>query len=63
MKKIAILGSTGSIGTQTLEVVNIMVTYRWKHFLPTEMWSFWKSRPESFIRLSSLSSVRLQQKT
>ena len=20
-----------------------MVTYRWKHFPPTEMWSFWKA--------------------
>ena len=34
MKKIAILGSTGSIGTQTLEIVRENPDYRWRGWLP-----------------------------
>ena len=34
MKKIAILGSTGSIGTQTLKSFAIIRNCRWQHWLP-----------------------------
>ena len=41
MKKIAILGSTGSIGTQTLDVVDMHPElFRWRAWLPEEILNF-----------------------
>lgn len=63
MKKIAILGSTGSIGTQTLEVVENNGDIQVEAFLPTEMWTFSRNRRENLNLLSSLYSARMQRRS
>ena len=48
MKKIAILGSTGSIGTQTLEIVRENKDIEVLELRPEIIYSFWKNRSGVF---------------
>ena len=48
MKKIAILGSTGSIGTQTLEVVRENGDIEVLGLAAEVIFRFWKSRSGNF---------------
>ena len=62
-RQLAILGSTGSIGTQTLEVVEHNGDIQVEALSANGNVELLEKQARSFIRLSSLSSVRLQQKT
>ena len=50
MKKIAILGSTGSIGTQTLEIVRTMAIWRLQHLQQGIILISWRNRSENLSR-------------
>lgn len=49
MKKIAILGSTGSIGTQTLDVISKKKIWKWSGFLLEAILRCLKHRFVGFI--------------
>lgn len=55
MKKLALLGSTGSIGTQALDVVRCIQkegehAVKWRASLPIPIFGFWKSRSGNLNR-------------
>ena len=62
MKKIAILGSTGSIGTQTLEVVRANGDLEITALAAGTNIDLLESRSGSFIRLWRLYGQRKRQK-
>lgn len=62
MKKIAILGSTGSIGTQTLEVVRANKDIEVTALAAEAILIFWRNRSGSSLRRSRRSGTRKKQK-
>ena len=60
MKNIAILGSTGSIGTQTLDVARKNEDLGLLQSVQAKVWRSWKSRSVSFIRFWQQSGMKKQ---
>ena len=60
MKNIAILGSTGSIGTQTLDVARKNEDLGLLQSVQAKVWRSWKSRFVSFIRFWQQSGMKKQ---
>ena len=60
MKNIAVLGSTGSIGTQTLDVVRANPERLWEQVIILHSW---RARSASFIRRSQLSGTKKKQRS
>ena len=57
MKNIAILGSTGSIGTQTLDVARKNETFVLLQSVREKVWRNWKSRSGNFTRFWQRSGM------
>ena len=60
MKNIAILGSTGSIGTQTLDVARKTKIFVLLQSVQAKVWRNWKSRSGSFIHFWQQSGMKKQ---
>ena len=60
MKNIAVLGSTGSIGTQTLDVVRANPEKHWQQVIILHSW---RARSASFIRRLQLSGTKKKQRS
>ena len=64
MKNIAVLGSTGSIGTQTLDVVRANPERLCvKHWQQVIILHSWRARSASFIRRLQLSGTKKKQRS